>query len=89
MFSYRPGLVISGGGSLVLGQDQDSLGGGFDVRQSFVGEMTGVNIWSNVLSDQEIADMAGSCLAGEGNVYKWSDFRSHSRGEINVITASC
>ena len=84
--------MISDGGSLVLprlGQDQDSLEGGFDDHQSFVGEMTGVNIWSNVLSGQEIADMSGSCLAGEGNVYKWSDFRSHLRGEINVITGSC
>ena len=83
------GYVISGGGSLVLGQDQDSVGGGFESRQSFIGEMTGVNIWSCVLGDQEIAALSKSCLTGEGNVFKWSDFKNHTRGGVQLINATC
>ena len=40
---------MRGAGSLVSGQEQDSEGGGFSEPQSFVGEMTGVNIWNRVM----------------------------------------
>ena len=43
------GHVIRGGGALVLGQEQDSVGGSFQSFQSFIGEMTGVNIWNHVI----------------------------------------
>ncbi len=46
------------GGSLVLGQDQDSLGGGFDPAQAFAGELDEVRIWRTVRSEAEVrADM--------------------------------
>ena len=78
------GHVISGGGSLVLGQEQDSLSGNFNDAQSFVGETTGVNIWSRVLDDQEIAALTKSCLTGEGDVFKWSDFKNQTRGGVQI-----
>ena len=81
--------VIRGAGSLVLGQEQDSEAGDFSASQSFVGEMTGVNIWNRVLDHHEIASMSKSCLAGEGNVYKWSDFKPHIIGGVHLISLSC
>ena len=51
------GYVIQAGGSLVLGQEQDSAGGGFDQSQSFQGSLTNVNVWSHVLPDQGIVRM--------------------------------
>ena len=89
MFFFPSGYVIRGGGFLVLGQDQDSLGGGFEPDQSFIGEMTGVNIWSRVLVDQDIAALSKSCLAGEGDVFEWSDFKNHTKGGVQLIDASC
>ena len=83
------GHVIRGGGVLVLGQEQDSEGGSFDANQSFIGEMTGVQIWDHVLKDQEIMRMSKSCLTGVGNVFKWRDFKSHVRGSVKIIKASC
>ena len=83
------GHVIPGAGSLVLGQEQDSEGGGFDKSQSFVGEMTGVNIWNRVIDHHEIASLSKSCRSGEGNVYKWSDFKPHIIGGVHLISLSC
>ena len=83
------GYEISGGGVLVLGQDQDSLGGGFDAIDSFIGEMTGVNIWDHVIKDQEIMRMSKSCLTGVGNVFQWRDFKAHVNGSVKIIKPSC
>ncbi|XP_078367115.1 neuronal pentraxin-2-like isoform X2 [Oculina patagonica] len=83
------GHVIRGGGALVLGQDQDSVGGSFEASQSFIGEMTGVNIWNHVIKDQEILRMSKSCLTGVGNVFQWSDFKAHLKGSVQIIKASC
>ena len=81
--------MIRGGGALVLGQEQDSVGGSFEASQSFIGEMTGVNIWDHVITDQEIMRMSKSCLTGVGNVFKWRDFKSHVIGSVTIIKASC
>lgn len=82
------GHVIRGGGALVLGQEQDSVGGSFQSFQSFIGEMTGVNIWNHVILDQEIARMSQSCLTGVGNVFQWHDFKAHVKGSVKIIKPS-
>ncbi|XP_077776392.1 serum amyloid P-component-like [Podarcis muralis] len=56
------GHVISPEASIVLGQDQDSFGGGFDINQSFVGELTDVYMWDRVLSGDEM------CLVWDNHV---------------------
>ena len=68
--SFATGHVIKSGGSLMLAQEQDSLGGDFDINQCFIGMLTNVNVWDHVLSPAEIEKMSKSCLSGEGNVYK-------------------
>lgn len=75
---FKRGYTIRQGGTLVLGQEQDSVGGGFDSTQSFQGMLSFVNVWDNVLSSSQIIEMSKSCQKAEGgiegNVYKWSDF---------------
>jgi fibronectin type 3 domain-containing protein/subtilisin family serine protease len=46
-------------GGLVLGQEQDTVGGGFDTTQSFVGAMDEVRLYHRVLTASEISDLAG------------------------------
>ena len=84
----RKGHTIRAGGSLVLGQEQDSLGGNFDSHQSFQGSLTNVNVWSYVLPASTIKSMSKSCLSGEGNVYKWSDFIYGVKGKAAVVIPS-
>ena len=81
--------MIRANGALVLGQDQDSKGGKFDAHQSFIGEMTGVNIWDHVIKDQEIARMSKSCLTEVGNVFQWREFKAHIKGSVKIIKPSC
>ncbi|XP_029143027.1 serum amyloid P-component-like, partial [Protobothrops mucrosquamatus] len=50
----KRGYRISPEASIILGQEQDNFGGGFDVKQCFVGEMTAVNMWSRVLTTDEV-----------------------------------
>ncbi|KAL9965278.1 hypothetical protein ACROYT_G029053 [Oculina patagonica] len=82
------GHIIRGGGSLMLGQEQDSLGGGFESHQSFQGHLTNVNVWSYVLSASAIRSLSKSCHTGSGNVYKWSDFRDGIKGKTAIVIPS-
>ena len=83
------GHTIRGGGSVVLGQDQDSLGGSFDSRQSFQGSLTNVNVWSYVLSASTIRSLSNSCRRSwEGDVFKWSDFIYGVKGKTAVFIPS-
>ncbi|XP_002738659.1 neuronal pentraxin-1-like [Saccoglossus kowalevskii] len=55
------GVTVTGGGVMYLGQEQDTLGGGFDNDEALVGELTSFNLWSRRLSDAEIADVYDTC----------------------------
>ena len=52
------GHTIASGGMIVLGQEQDSLGGGFDPAQNFQGTYHDVRIFNDVRTAQEISDNA-------------------------------
>ena len=80
--------VIRVGGSLVLAQEQDTVGGGFESSQAFVGDLSGLNMWNKVLSGEEISSMSKQCHSGEGNVFKWSDFKSDVHGDAKVVEPS-
>ncbi|XP_062853438.1 neuronal pentraxin-1-like [Trichomycterus rosablanca] len=68
---YHP---IKANGVLVLGQEQDTLGGGFDATQAFVGELANFNIWDRKLSSGEIYNLATcNSRAQSGNVLSWSE----------------
>ncbi|XP_053413500.1 pentraxin-4 [Nycticebus coucang] len=56
--NFREGYEIPPGGSLVLGQEQDSVGGRFDISEAFVGSMSGLAIWDRVLVPGEVANLA-------------------------------
>ena len=51
---------LKSGGTLVLGQEQDSAGGGFNAGQIFEGEIAEVRIFDYARTDAEIADNAGA-----------------------------
>ncbi|XP_074870791.1 neuronal pentraxin-1 [Carettochelys insculpta] len=68
---YHP---IKPQGVLVLGQEQDTLGGGFDATQAFVGELAHFNVWDRKLSPGEVYSLATcSSKAPAGNVIAWAE----------------
>ncbi|KAM3859493.1 neuronal pentraxin-2b [Diretmus argenteus] len=62
---------IKPGGVIILGQEQDAVGGRFDAGQAFVGELSQVNIWDRVLKPVEIQSMANCTAYTPGNVVSW------------------
>ena len=66
---------LPGGGIWVIGQDQDSLGGDFEVGNAFAGELTELHVWDRVFSPAEVKHLASSCAANmKGNYLAYSDF---------------
>ena len=86
--NFMRGHTIRTGGSLVLGQEQDRVGTGFDSSQSFVGLLTNVNVWNKELPPKEIQAFSKSCRYGVGNVYKWSDFIYGVKGKTALVIPS-
>ncbi|XP_020833392.1 serum amyloid P-component-like [Phascolarctos cinereus] len=50
----KKGYLVGAEAKIVLGQEQDSFGGHFDSKQSFVGEIGEVHMWDFVLSPQQV-----------------------------------
>ncbi|XP_053194146.1 pentraxin fusion protein-like [Scomber japonicus] len=82
---YKQGHSVHSGGKVVLGQDLDSYDGHFDARQSFVGEMSDVNLWDSVLSDSTIQDLSSGMRVPRGNVLDWEAAKLKIRGGAKVI----
>ncbi|XP_048585272.1 uncharacterized protein LOC5507485 isoform X2 [Nematostella vectensis] len=80
---YQKGHSVPSGGVLVIGQDQDSLEGGYDAKQSFVGSLSGVNIWQTVLGDDVIQAMSAGCNMWSGDAVSWLQLR---RATITGVT---
>ncbi|XP_051274481.1 neuronal pentraxin-2-like [Dicentrarchus labrax] len=62
---------IKPGGVIILGQEQDVVGGRFDAGQAFVGELSQVNIWDRILKPAEVQAMANCSSYIPGNVISW------------------
>ncbi|XP_041117630.1 sushi, von Willebrand factor type A, EGF and pentraxin domain-containing protein 1 isoform X2 [Polyodon spathula] len=80
------GTTIPGGGTLVLGQDQDQKGEGFNPVESFVGSISQLNIWNSSLSPEQIKALASSCPKElrRGNVLAWPDFITGIVGRVKM-----
>ncbi|XP_019637817.1 PREDICTED: sushi, von Willebrand factor type A, EGF and pentraxin domain-containing protein 1-like [Branchiostoma belcheri] len=84
------GRLIPGGGTIVLGQDQDEILGGFDSTESFKGKLSRLNVWDHVLTEDQISVMARHCTDDSGNVRAWPDFRAAAEGlEVRQGSAFC
>uniref|UniRef100_A0A673BIV4 Pentraxin family member n=1 Tax=Sphaeramia orbicularis TaxID=375764 RepID=A0A673BIV4_9TELE len=78
------GSNISGPIVIVLGQDQDSFGGGFDAAQSFVGMMSDVYMWDYVLSPCEIQRYMDERNFPTGNVLNWGALEFVTMGRVLI-----
>merc|ERR1711937_662680 len=64
----RAGTSIRAGGNIILGQDQDIVGGRFDASQSYQGDVYNVNVWDYALSADEVASLYSASLCGHAGV---------------------
>ncbi|XP_023132938.1 serum amyloid P-component-like [Amphiprion ocellaris] len=80
----RSGSNINGPILIVLGQDQDSYGGGFDIKQSFVGMMADLHMWDYVISPCEIHSYSEQQIFTLGNVLDWSALEFQISGKVLI-----
>ncbi|XP_074079228.1 C-reactive protein-like [Macrotis lagotis] len=66
---------------IILGQDQDSFGGGFDKTQSLVGDIGDVYMWDSMLSPEDIISIY---LGGtfSPNVLDWRKLDYEKKGSV-------
>ncbi|XP_069392989.1 female protein-like [Paralichthys olivaceus] len=89
--SGSSGSKIRGTMMILLGQEQDSHGGGFDINQSFVGMMSDVHMWDYVLSSCEIQNYMDERPFTSGNVINWKalDFQIVNKVLVEKKFTSC
>uniref|UniRef100_A0A8C3X7G4 Neuronal pentraxin receptor n=1 Tax=Catagonus wagneri TaxID=51154 RepID=A0A8C3X7G4_9CETA len=60
-------------GILILGQEQDTLGGRFDATQAFVGDIAQFNLWDHALTPAQVLGLANCTGPLLGNILPWED----------------
>ncbi|OCT69019.1 C-reactive protein-like [Xenopus laevis] len=78
----KKGFTINEKTSIILGQEQDNFGGGFDPKQSFVGEMSDVNLWDYVLTPPDIEKLLLNSKDVTGNIISWKSLNYESKGGV-------
>ncbi len=58
--------ALAAGGTFIIGQDQDSVGGGFDTTQMLQGEVLQAALWSGLRTSTEMANDAAT-LGADGS----------------------
>ena len=72
----------------MIGEEQDKYGGDFTPKESFIGDLSQLNIWDRELSNNEIYDLASTCGHDQGNVLAWADFHSRITGNVKKTAPS-
>ena len=70
------GHRIKSSGTLVLGHLQEIIAGNVVLKESYVGDITDVNMWSRVLTWSIISEQSRLCYRDSGDLISWSSFSS-------------
>ncbi len=89
--THQQGSPIQAGGTLVFGQEQDSVGGGFDASQNFEGTISDVRIFDEVRTAEQVADNANTELSdpgAESGLVSYYNFDNVNGDEIADLAGS-
>ena len=84
---FRIGDNIATGGLISLFQEQDSLGGGFNAGQSFVGYQGFQYFYERVLTSTEVADLYNGVAIPENWAFNFEDINAIHDASIQVTLA--
>ena len=74
---------------MVIGQEQDMLGGRFSQSETYIGKMAHIDVWSKQLSLKEISMHMSDCAnTNFGDVYGWPDIQNHVEGNVQIENSS-
>ena len=74
------------GSSFAIGQEPDAFRGNYDKEQAFRGNISEMDLWDYVLSEEEVLDIGTCKVRGKGNVIKWERdlFEFYNVAEDNI-----
>ncbi|XP_036445691.1 pentraxin-4 [Colossoma macropomum] len=75
-------------GSMILGQEQDTVGGGFDQAEAFVGRLAGFALWTRALSPGEVSGLATGKGLPRGAALTLDDVEA-LHGSVQQVTCQC
>ncbi|CAI9715910.1 sushi, von Willebrand factor type A, EGF and pentraxin domain-containing 1-like [Octopus vulgaris] len=80
------GTMLPVGGKLFIGQDANVQYGAANAFEAYIGEITQMNIYDQVLNDSEVKDIANqvTCNQKFGNVLTWSEFALNVKGNVTI-----
>lgn len=64
---------------------QDTMGGRFDITQSFTGELSDLQFWSRVLTTTEIHNQATCASHLSGDVMSWAEESVELHGGLTEV----
>ncbi|XP_038624811.1 serum amyloid P-component-like [Tachyglossus aculeatus] len=79
----QKGYVVTRGVRIILGQEQDSWGGGFEEKQSFVGEIGDVFMWDSVLTLDQIRAVDSGGITNP-NFLDWHAMTYEEKGYVVI-----
>ncbi|KAI4463058.1 complement component-related sushi domain-containing [Holotrichia oblita] len=83
--NFSRGEFIQGNGKMIIGQEQDIMGGKFSQSEAFLGKISHFDVWDKVLSAKDIFDQMNSCEEERfGNVYAWPDMNKYVFGKVRI-----
>ncbi|XP_078145914.1 C-reactive protein-like [Centroberyx gerrardi] len=80
-------LPVSGDMSIMVGQEQDAFGGGFDPQQSFEGDLTDLHLWDHVISPCEIRSYMNRGFFRPGNILNWRNLTYQISTDVFILDA--
>lgn len=83
----QQGARLDGVPSIILGQEQDRYGGGFDETQSFVGDITDVHLWDRVVTACDVRMYMEGNPFSPGNLLSWTSLQYVTSGSVHVETS--
>ena len=93
--NFKKGGSLKVGGTLIIGQEQDSVGGGFDANQAFLGQLYNINVWGYALNSTEVAYLYETGFCGYGSteadpIISYADLLAQDmHGEATVVDGPC
>ncbi|XP_053132425.1 pentraxin-4 [Hemicordylus capensis] len=85
---FQKGYEIPPRGSLILGQEQDTIGGGFETSEAFVGLLAGFAVWDRALSPGEVSGIATGKGLPRGPVLTLANI-SVLNGSVQKVDCTC
>ena len=77
-------ISFAGGGHFIIGQEQDDLGGGFSSPESFIGQISQLNMWGRFFTRDDIEALRQNCSVKAGDIIAWADVSGKSSGAVSV-----